>query len=67
MKICFAINDLCAGGGERVFSSLVNEIASTTTHEVTAICFVENYYITRFYRLDNCVKTHLVDYESSIQ
>lgn len=67
MKICFAINNLCAGGGERVFSSLVNEIAANTNHEIVALCFLENFYISRFFRLHDRVKTILFDRCSTIQ
>ena len=50
-----------------MFSSLVNEIAATTNHEIVVLCFLENFYISRFFRLHNRVKTILFDRCSTIQ
>ena len=61
MKICFAINNLCAGGAERVLSALVNEIAITTDNEIFAICFEKPYKCSRFYQFHGKIKTYLVD------
>lgn len=61
MKICFAINNLCAGGAERVLSALVNEIATTTDNEISAICFEKPYNFSRFYQFHRKIKVYLVD------
>lgn len=67
MKICFAINNLCAGGAERVLSSLANEIALSTNYTIDAICFSHNYYKDRFYHFNNRVSVHLVDYNNTLE
>lgn len=61
MKICFAINNLCAGGAERVFSALVNELAITTDNDISAICFEKPYNFSRFYQFHSKIKVYLVD------
>lgn len=61
MKICFAVNNLSAGGAERVISALANEIALSTDHSVEMVCFARNYYSSRFYPIHEKVELHLVD------
>lgn len=58
MKICFAINNLQAGGAERVFSSIVNWFAENTVHRIYALQFSYPCTISDFYHLDCRVEEH---------
>lgn len=55
MKLCFSINNLQAGGAERVFSSIVNWFAQNTCHAIYVLQFSYLRNKPEFYQLDNRV------------
>lgn len=61
MRICFAINNLGAGGAERVLSSLANYFVNEEDFEVVAICFKRPYIKDHFYEFDKRIHLDLVE------
>lgn len=55
MKICFAINNLQAGGAERVFSSIVNWFVENTEHTICVLLFSYPFVMPDFYHIDGRV------------
>lgn len=64
MRICFAINNLGAGGAERVLSSLANYFAKDEDFDVMAICFKRPYIYDHFYTFDDNIDLYLVESRS---
>lgn len=64
MRICFAINNLGAGGAERVLSSLANNFVNREDFEVVAICFKRPYIYDHFYEFDKRIHLDLVESRS---
>lgn len=61
MRICFAINNLGAGGAERVLSSLANYFVTKEEFEVMAICFKRPYIYDHFYNFDDNIDLFLIE------
>lgn len=61
MKVCFAINNLCAGGAERVLSTLANHFTSFPDYSVMAICCRQPYLFKHFYEFNEHVELFLAD------
>lgn len=70
MKICFAINNLQAGGAERVFSSIVNWFVDNTGYTIYALLFSYSFEMPDFYLLDKRVKvfySKFNDYKDAVK
>lgn len=63
MKICFAIDNLQAGGAERVFSELVNWFVENTIHDVYVHMFSYLRNKPYFYRVDKRIRVVSSFYE----
>lgn len=61
MRICFAINNLGAGGAERVLSTLANSFAKDNNFKVIAICFKRPYIYDHFYNFADNIELYLVE------
>ena len=62
MKLLFAINNLCAGGAERVFSTLVSELSQNETIDIHIVCCHSEDKFAYFYHVPEIVPIHLIDY-----
>lgn len=67
MKLLFAINNLCAGGAEGVLSALVNQISTYDGIEVHLVCFHSKDSFAYFYRVNEVVPIHLIEYKNDRQ
>lgn len=67
MRICFAINNLGAGGAERVLSSLANYFAEDGNFDVMAICFKRPYIYDHFYNFNYNIDLFLVESRSHLE
>lgn len=65
MRICFAINNFCAGGAERVMSSIANYIADNYDIEVHVICFENSAEYARFYPIINKINIHYIQFNDA--
>lgn len=61
MKVCFAINNLCAGGAERVLCTLANKFTTLPNYHIAAICFRQPYLFKHFYEFNERVELYLAD------
>lgn len=59
MKVCFAINNLCSGGAERVMVSLANGFSTLPNVKVMTICFRMPYRYKHFFEFGNNVSLFL--------
>lgn len=62
MRLLFAINNLCAGGGEKVMSSLVNELSTIENLDIHMACFHSSDKFSYFYHLKETIPVHLIEY-----
>lgn len=62
MRLLFAINNLCAGGAERVLSALVSELSKNETIDIHIVCCHSEDKFAYFYHVPEFVPIHLIDY-----
>lgn len=62
MRLLFAINNLCAGGGEKVLSSLINEISMKFNHDVRLVCFHSGDKFAYFYHIKEIIPIYLIEF-----
>lgn len=67
MRLLFAINNLCAGGAEGVLSALVNQISRYCGIDVHLVCFHSRDSFAYFYRVNEEVPIHLIEYKNDKQ
>lgn len=65
MIMCFAINNFCAGGAERVLSLIVNYYAANCNFETHVICFGNDAEYARFYPLNRKINIHYINFNDA--
>lgn len=62
LKLLFAINNLCAGGAERVMSALINELSKSEQLDLHLVCFHASEKFAYFYHVNETVAIHLIEF-----